>query len=82
MTDSASEHEGGMQEADVSPATTDSTATQDNRSAPAAGCDQQAAPNLVDTDTNEEGCRTEIHGRSGQPSSHGAAEASTSGLPA
>jgi len=81
MTDSDSEHEGGMQEADVAPATTDSTATQDNRSAPAASCDHQAAPNLVDTDTDEKDCLAAIHGRSGQPSSHGAAEVSTSGLP-
>jgi len=35
----------------------------------------------VDTDTDEEDCLAAIHGRSGQPSSHGAAEASTSGLP-
>ncbi len=70
-----------MQEADVAPATTDSAATQDNRPAPTAGCDYQAAPNLVDTDTDEEDCLAGMYGRSGQPSSHGAAEASTSGLP-
>ena len=80
MTDLDSEHEGGMQEADVPPAITDSTATQDNRSASAAGWDHQAAPNLVDTDIDEEDCLAAIHGRSNQPSSHGAAEASTSGL--
>ncbi len=36
MTDSDSEHEGGMQQADVAPANTDSAATQDNRPATAA----------------------------------------------
>ncbi len=81
MTDSDSEHEGGMQEADVAPATTDSAATQDSRSAPATGCDHQAAPNFVETDTDEEDCLAGMYGWSGQPSSHGAAEASTSGLP-
>ena len=81
MTDSDSEHEGGMQQADVAPANTDSAATQDNRPATAAGCDPQAAPNSVDSDTDEEDCLAGMYGRSGQPSSHGAAEASTSGLP-
>lgn len=81
MTDSDSEHEGGMQQADVAPVNTDSAATQDNRPAPAAGCDPQAAPNFVGTDTDEEDCLAGIHARFGQPSSHGAAEASTSGLP-
>ena len=81
MTDSDSEHEGGMQQADVAPANTDSAATQDNRPATAAGCGPQAAPNSVDTDTDEEDCLAGMYGRSGQPSSHEAAEASTSGLP-
>ena len=80
MTDSGSEHEGGMQQADVAPATIDSAATQDNRSAPAAGCDPQATPNSVDTDVDEEDCLAGIHARFGQPPSHGAAKASTSGL--
>ena len=51
--------------ADAAPATTDSAATQDHRPAPAAGCDHQAAPNLVDTDTDEEDCLAGMYGRSG-----------------
>ncbi len=35
----------------------------------------------MDTDTDEEDCLAGMYGRSGQPSSHEAAEASTSGLP-
>ena len=81
MTDSESERESGLQEANAAPATTKNTATQGSRSASAAGCDHQAAHNSVDTDTDDEDYLAAIQGRSGQPSSHGAAEASTSGLP-